>query len=492
MKSRITGVASLVIVAVVALLPSGGIAEVTFPNTRAGEIAQAYFESLNTGDGEKIRAFEARYRSEAALARRSLDERIPGVLAYSSQLGTIDPVQIKEETATSISFICKSAKMNMYVAIKLELEETAPFKLETVQIMPASAPTTGELGEWTTLAELLALLVADDKVPALACAVIEDGVIAESSVAGVRSLGSDDLVEVNDRFHVGSVSKSMTATMIGRLVELELIDWETTVGEVLSDIDMNDAYRNVTVTQLLDHQGGVQPYTDISDEDEARFEAFEGTPTEKRASYVGEALNEEPVGPVGNYSYSNAGYSVVALMAERATGKSWEDLMREHVFDPAGMKHSGFGWPATPQRPAQPRGHFDESGPPRPQEFGEYRLGEYIAPAGDIHTSIADLANFALAHLEGLRGKDGVVKAETMARLHRVSGTSTGYVAGWIVDDSGGMGTTHWHAGSAGTFYAHVEIYPEKNRAIVVATNVGLVVGTGLVRRTIDEVNKGK
>jgi len=493
MRNCIALTISVVIVVAALASPVHADASVVFPRTRAGEIAQAYFESLNSGNADQIRAFEASYRSASALGRRPLDQRVPGVLGYHSQLGVLDPVAIKEETATSIALICKSEKLNMSLAVKLVLEETEPFKLETVQIMPASMPAKTKIGEWNNLSDLLTLLAKDPKVPAIAAAVIENGAIADYAVVGVRALGSSDAAAPDDRFHIGSVAKSMTATMIGRLVELGLLDWDTTIASVLTDMEMLPAYRNVTVEQLLSHLGGIQPYTDMSEEDEKRFAALPGTPTEIRTAFVSEVLLKDPAGPIGNHSYSNAGYSVAALMAERVSKKAWEDLMREYVFVPAKMEQSGFGWPATSERPEQPRGHFVESGEPRVQGLEEYPLGPYMAPAGDVNMSIRDLARFALVHLDGLRGQDGAIKSATVIRLHKTPGTGTSYAGGWMVDASSEMGPAHWHAGSAGTFYAHVVIYPDSNRAIVVATNVGIggdsAVGAAVVNQVLDEVN---
>jgi CubicO group peptidase (beta-lactamase class C family) len=64
----------------------------------------------------------------------------------------------------------------------------------------------------------------------------------------------------------------------------------------------------------------------------------------QREAYATIALSEAPALPPGSaFSYSNAGYVIAGLMAERATHQTWEALVREYVFAPLAMSHAGFG-----------------------------------------------------------------------------------------------------------------------------------------------------
>jgi CubicO group peptidase (beta-lactamase class C family) len=174
-------------------------------------------------------------------------------------------------------------------------------------------------------------------------------------------------------------------------------------------------------------------------------------------------------------------------MTERATGMSWEALMQAHVF--TDMEAAGFGWGATPDRPNQPRGHYAENDSYRPQEFGEYELGAYIAPAGDVHMSITDLAAFATMHLSGLAGRDGAISAETIQYLHSTDPEQEpGYACGWMVVKSENV-VKHAHGGSAGTMLAHLEVYPDSGRAIAITMNVGLE-GMGAVQEIVAMINE--
>ena len=89
-------------------------------------------------------------------------------------------------------------------------------------------------------------------------------------------------------------------------------------------------------------------------------------------------------------------------------------------------------------------------------------------PAGHVHTSARDLARFAVAHLNGLVGREDFLLPETVRFLHTPL-PGAPYACGWQV-----VGGTHAHEGSAGTFHALIEVVPGEDRAVVVMTNAPL------------------
>src|SRR5262249_49129670 len=157
-----------------------------------------------------------------------------------------------------------------------------------------------------------------------------------------------------------------------------------------------------------------------------------GPPTDQREAFAADVLARPPAAEPGEMSYSNAGFTVAAAMAERVTGERWEDLVRSRIFEPLGMTSAGFGWPGAggpapgpsatgpdgseacpaPRPPAVPYGHWEVDGAYRPQPpNGAYQLGPLIGPAGDLHMNVADLARFARVHLRGIVGEDTIVTA---------------------------------------------------------------------------------
>ena len=306
-------------------------------------------------------------------------------------------------------------------------------------------------------------------LPGIAAAVVlTDGTIVKA-VAGARIAGKSDAVTFEDNFHLGSVGKSMTATMIATLVEDGELRWNTTVADVFKVIGakIHPSLRAVTLEQLLSHRGGIPPFEDEKESVWLALPKLKGTSTEVRYAFTEWILARGAASPVGEHLYSNAGYCIAAAMAERVTGQSWETLMKERLFKRADLKSGGHGWPAN-GRADQPWGHREKDGvfePHAPND--DYQLEPFIDPAGDIYLNIGDYAKYALLHLRGLRGKPAVLKAETFKKLHEPIGD---YALGWnrqMVRDL----PASTHSGSAGTFYAGIMVYFEKDIAIVIQIN---------------------
>ena len=94
-------------------------------------------------------------------------------------------------------------------------------------------------------------------------------------MVGVREAGTERAAKVSDRFHIGSVTKSMTATMIARLIERGELSWELTLGKALADVEMHPVYREVTLHQLLRHRAGIVAHLTHEDAELQRLGSLE-------------------------------------------------------------------------------------------------------------------------------------------------------------------------------------------------------------------------
>jgi CubicO group peptidase (beta-lactamase class C family) len=319
------------------------------------------------------------------------------------------------------------------------------------------------------LDDLLASINADHGYPALVAAVASRDRLLATGATGVRKAGGNDPVSVADRFHIGSITKPMTATLCATLFEEGRLAWDARPVDILPEFaaELHPVLRSVRLEHLLAHRAGIAPFTD--DEEMAPVLAFEGTPHDRRLAFSGWLLRQEPVvTPDTEFSYSNAGYTIAAAMAERAGDVSWEDLMRSRLFAPLGLDGAGLGWPALDD-PKQPWGHFKRGDSLEPQDpHGEYQLGPLHAAAGDVHMPVADLAAFGRMHPRGLAGKDILITADTVRRMHTPLGDAPGdgYGLGWSISES-----SHNHTGCAGTFLAVLLLRPQHGRVYAVATN---------------------
>ena len=173
--------------------------------------------------------------------------------------------------------------------------------------------------------------------------------------------------------------------------------------------------------------------------------------------------------------------------------------MREKLFGPLGMTDTGFG---APSKPNSPWGH--SSGLLRWSRKDPATRGSdnapVLGPAGTVHATLDDYARFLAAHLEGARGKDGIVTAETFGTLHTPPDGGH-YAMGWIVVNRGWAGgRVLSHDGSNTMWYASVWLAPKKDMAFFAVTNaggskdseaVGKAVET-LIGRHLDQRNVGQ
>lgn len=333
---------------------------------------------------------------------------------------------------------------------------------------------------WEDLDGLLRDVHARTGVPAIAAAYVMDGEIVDHATVGVIAFGENDPVGPNDPFHLGSVTKSITATLIGTLVVDGTLTWDTQVGDILTDVDMLDAYRTVTIEQLLQHRGGLSSYTHGRPEGHDPDARYTGTPTEQRAQFLADVLRIAPAGTPGEtFLYSNAGYALVGSMAERVTGQSYESLVRQRIFDPLGMDHSGFGFPE------RPLGHVVDGAAYVPVPLSGYPQMEIIAPAGNVHSSVTDLARYAIAHLAGLEGEDGAVPSEVIQRLHTPlpGAGASDYASGWRIGRDASGEPVHAHGGTVGASFAEIRLYPATRGGVVFLTNVPMGVGEAIANQ---------
>jgi len=318
---------------------------------------------------------------------------------------------------------------------------------------------------------LLADAVRRHGLPGMVAAVIRDGGIVGQGAAGVRRFGFADQITVTDRFHLGSNVKAMTSTMVATLVDEGKLQWTSTPASIFPELasSMNPALANATLERILQHRSGLPGYTEATEF--MALPPFDGTVVEQRRAFAAYVLQGAAVIP-GEYLYSNAGYIVAAAMAERATGKSWEELMDARIFGPLGMRVSR-GWP-TATDPAQPWGHYPDGNGYAALDPSEFEIPDILGPAGDITMSIQEYAKFIRLNLRALRGHPQLVSTAGFDKLFTPNGN---YALGWLVGGTPDA-PSFAHEGSIGVFRAFVVIVPTRNIAVAVLTNAGGEVGS--------------
>lgn len=349
----------------------------------------------------------------------------------------------------------------------------------TPTVTATSQGATGDATLTVTASPIGALLLdvrQRHNVVGLAGAIVTSRGLVDVGAAGTRALGSPAPVTIHDKWHLGSITKSMTSTVVGLLVEQGALEWTTTLEAVFAGFPtIQPDLRPVPIEPILAHRGGFT--NDLS-----RFSTWTrmltstDPLTEQRRAFAMEVLGTAPeFPPLQTFHYSNVGYVIAGTVLEAVAEQQWETLIRASLFAPLGMEDTGFGAPGVRDAMDQPRGHLGEGAARVALEPDDPRADNPagIGPAGTVHATMQDLGRYVAMHLAGERGRPDLLQAETIQRLHTPA-EGFSYASGWAVtnrDWAGGR--TLVHSGSNLRWYAVVWMAPERDFAVMVATNQG-------------------
>lgn len=260
----------------------------------------------------------------------------------------------------------------------------------------------------------------------------------------------------------------MTAVLAARLAEQGAISFDDTIGARLDGAAK--PLQAVTLEQLLLHRGSLA--ANIPNKTAIALQGLEDTTsaTEIRRQYASTML-QEPVLPAGAFLYSNVGYVTAAAMMEAATGRAWEDMIREEVFAPLTLTSPGFGPPGvSTDAPDQPWGHAKDGAGVR--AFAPTKAADNILalnPAGRVHMSLADFLTYLTAHAR----RAPILTPESWARLHRpIVDASASYAMGWVAPSD----AVRMHSGSNTIWFATGGFTLQDDNggdAIAIVTNIG-------------------
>ncbi len=289
--------------------------------------------------------------------------------------------------------------------------------------------------------------------------------IIDVSTAGFRRIDQPDPVSDSDLWHVGSITKSMTALLLGTLVDRGELRLDSTLPNLFPEMTIDDGYAAVTLRDVLDHRGGFPANFDKSVAANIDI-ALEDRP-KARATALAAILANPP--EASEFTYSNVGYTLLGHIAEQHTQKTWEELISARVFTPLGLTSVGFGAPLG----EQPWGHSSVFGmfksavdPTRPDADNTPLIG----PAGTVHMSIRDFLRYGQELLRLSRGADGIVTQGTFDALFVQPGRA--YSAGLVTGNDAHFGEAYfWHNGSNTLWYALLVVSPDTDRVIAITTN---------------------
>lgn len=316
--------------------------------------------------------------------------------------------------------------------------------------------------------------LTDWKIPGAAVCIIKDGKAVVMRGYGVKEVGTNNKVDENTLFMIGSNTKAFTATALAMLDADKKLSLDDKVQKWLPDFKLYDSWvaKEATVRDLLCHRLG--------------FETFQGD-----FMYFDSDLSLEEVrqrfgmvkplyGFRSRWGYTNAAFMTAGEVIPKVSGKTWADFVKDSIFIPLQMNNSLAVSNAIETASNKASAHTVVNGEIKKVAYGKL---ENMAPAGAISSSANDLSHWVMVQLDNgkFNGKQ-VVPASAIGQT-RMPNSILGnggalfnkghfalYGLGWFLQEYNGRKIVQ-HTGGVNGFVTSITLIPEENLGIVVLTN---------------------
>ncbi len=335
-----------------------------------------------------------------------------------------------------------------------------------------------------------ARVLKDWKAAGFAVAVVEKDKVIYAKGFGYKDWASKVPVTANTQFAIGSCTKAFTASLIGLLAKEGKLDIDKPVRNYLPALHFfnNDMNNNVTLRDMMCHRTGVSRY-DYS---------WYFFPSRSRDSLLQRVQYMEPSEPLrSKWQYNNFMFMLQGLVTEKLSGKSWEDNIRERLFQPLGMTNSNtslaewmtakdlsLGYTIKHDTLIDKTDYYDLSG---------------MAPAGSINSSVNDMAKWVSLWINGGKYQDKEIIpapyiSEAISSQMVINGALPGkeqpdvylsnYGFGWILSSYRGHYRVE-HGGNIDGFSANTCFFPADSIGIIVLSNQSSSQVPSLVRNLV-------
>jgi len=296
--------------------------------------------------------------------------------------------------------------------------------------------------------------------PGASITVMRGGRVIWSEGFGMADLEQQVPVTPLTRFRVGSVSKSLTAVAIGRLVEEGRLDLDQPIQRYVPTFPVKRW--PITTRQLAGHLGGVRHYRAAEENIVTRHYA---DVTSALEVFAADSLEDEPG---TRFRYSSYGWNLLSVIVEKAGGEDYLRLMQRFVFDPAEMRHTV----ADQVDSIVPhRARWYTRGPNRGGILNaSFTDNSYKWAGGGFLATTEDLAEFADALARGRLLQPKTVELLWTSQRTR-NGRATGYGIGWFSDTDAAGRRRVFHSGGSVGGTAYLLIYPNDDLIVAVLVN---------------------
>ena len=351
---------------------------------------------------------------------------------------------------------------------------TAATAISTPAVVPRAIQPladTFDVAQFETMAQQL---VASQRVPGLAMAVVHNGRVLTAKGFGVTDVNAAEPVDSHTVFRLASLSKSFAGTLTGLLVNDGTLRWDTHITQYMPTFRLRDpqAANQLTVADVLSHRVGLTHNT--YDRDLESYVDYR-TLTQKLANAPMQCA------PGTCYGYQNVAFSLIGDIVFAATGEFYGQEVQRRIFKPLGMNDASVGLEGIQASPRWARPHVRGRGGwvsvmPKSTYYN-------VLPAAGVNASASDMAQWLLAHTGH---RPDVLPAPLLATLHqplvntptemrgskwrRERVSSAGYALGWRVYDYAGEQLV-FHGGAVQGYRGVVAMLPDRDLGIALLWN---------------------
>jgi len=445
------------------------------PDTPACKRALEVVALINAADPEKARVyilenFTPKFRDSAPMEQHlrvfaNVRAESDGYDVHSMRIYT------PPRPATNATIIVRNRLTEAWEAVVLDVEETPPHLITSLNFAPARTPSDVPPEKPLTDAEIakqlgafIDRLAAKDVFSGTAL-LARNGKPFFTKAVGIANRDFNAPMKLDTKINTGSMFKMLTAVAVAQLAEVGKLSFDDKIGKYLgTDWLAQPILDKVTIHQLLTHTSGLGSYFNETYDRSSRL-LFRNV-GDYKPLVIGDTLAFEPG---SQWQYSNTGFLLLGAIIEKASGEDYFDYIRAHVTGPAGMKNTDcYELDLVNENLAV--GYDKEQGPKgmryRNNIFQHVLRG---GPAGGGFTTVEDLLAFDVALRSGK-----LVSKEMLEKMWRAypENNSPRYGYGFGIFESP-IGRTVGHSGGFAGISAEFDMYLDAGYTVAVLSNYG-------------------
>ena len=362
--------------------------------------------------------------------------------------------------------------------------------LAALLLVACTAPLAAQQIASPAFDDYVARTMKEWKDPGLAIGIVRNDSVIFMKGYGTRTLDRNEAIDEHTMFAIGSASKAFTATLAAMMVDAGKMRWDDQATRYLPDLQLFDPYvsKELTLRDLLTHRSGL-----------ARGDLMWFAGGYDRDEILRRVRFLRPTWSVrSQFGYQNIMYLAAGQAVAKVAGKSWDDLVRERIFNPLGMNESNTSVRALKgSNIASPHLTINDT-----VRVVAYHNIDNIGPAGSINSNVADMLKWVRFQLaDGKAGGKSLVAAGALAETHTAQMSIPvtaqakalnpythlqAYGMGWFLQDYRGRQLDQ-HGGNIDGMSAMVALMPEEKLGVVILTNSnGSPVPTLVLYRALD------